>query len=143
MLLYLKVHIRVNFLPYSQGKKQCKHFVYYSSAYFQYPTVAPVILSNIVLGKNRKLDFSINKDNKKLTPAECLFTVFIIENNLPFTCAGHALFHCSNKSKKYGYARTKIASIINELEYRKKKKLWLPCETLLFLFLLMAVTKAI
>lgn len=53
--------------------------------------------------------------------AECLFTAFLVEHNIPLTTADHAgallrkMFPNSEIAKKYGCARTKTAAIVSEM----------------------------
>lgn len=68
-------------------------------------------------------------ESESVTRAECLFTSFIIEHNLPFNCADHAgalfrqMFPDSQIAKKYGCARTKTAAIVSEMGINEKNKI--------------------
>lgn len=73
------------------------------------------------VNSNRKLDFSVKNDTSVIR-AECYFTAFIVEHNLPLSCADHAgplfrkMFPDSDISKRYSCARTKSSSILGEME---------------------------
>lgn len=58
--------------------------------------------------------------------AECLFTAFVIEHNLPINCSDHAghlfrkMFPDSKIAKNYACARTKTTAIINEFSLKEE-----------------------
>jgi hypothetical protein len=72
--------------------------------------------------KNSKISsFFNNKDNKdEITRAECLFTAFFIEHNLPLSCSDHIgpllrkIFPNHEIGQKYSCARTKTSAIVSE-----------------------------
>ena len=61
--------------------------------------------------------------------AECFFTCFIVEHNLPLNCADHVgsllrkMFPENEIAKKYSCARTKTSAIISEVAARSQKTL--------------------
>ena len=66
--------------------------------------------------------FFIKKsESSAVIKAECLFTSFIIEHNLPISVADHAsklfpkIFPDSDTAKKYSSGRTKTTAIMNEM----------------------------
>ena len=67
--------------------------------------------------KNKKIN-SAPVTSDAVTRAECLFSAFILEHNLPIYCADHEsllfkkMFPDSAIAKKYACARTKTTSII-------------------------------
>ena len=41
---------------------------------------------------NKKLTFCVDKEDQQVINAECLFTSFLLEHNLPINAADHASF---------------------------------------------------
>lgn len=72
--------------------------------------------SNVKLG-----GYFSRVDLDATTRAECLFTAFLIEHNVPFTAADHAgdlfrkMFPDSKEAKNYACARTKTTAIVKEM----------------------------
>lgn len=64
---------------------------------------------------------SPSTDNNEVIRAECLFTSFLIEHNVPISAADHAgalfrkMFPTSDIAKKYGCGRTKTTHILQEM----------------------------
>lgn len=83
--------------------------------------------------KNSKITAFMNtKENNvdnEVIHAECLFTMFLVEHNLPLTAADHAgplfrkMFPKSEVAKRYGCARTKTAAIIKELSSEERNSI--------------------
>ena len=74
--------------------------------------------------------FSNSKDYAVIrADAECFFTCFIVEHNLPLNCADHVgsllrkMFPENEIAKKYSCARTKTSAIISEVAARSQKTL--------------------
>lgn len=71
---------------------------------------------------NKKLSFTCDAGENRVTRAECYFTSFIVEHNLPLSCADHTgqlfrkMFPDSDLAKKYSCARTKTTAILGEME---------------------------
>ncbi|XP_075738743.1 uncharacterized protein LOC142784016 [Rhipicephalus microplus] len=75
-----------------------------------------------LVDSNGKLGGYFSKaDLDTTTRAECLFTAFLIEHNVPFTAADHAgdlfrkMFPDSKEAKNYACARTKTTAIVKEM----------------------------
>ncbi|XP_063222680.1 xyloside xylosyltransferase 1 isoform X3 [Bacillus rossius redtenbacheri] len=74
------------------------------------------------IDSNKKLNFVSDTSENHIIRAECLFTSFIVEHNLPITCADHVcslfrkMFPGSEIAKKYSCARTQTSAIIAEME---------------------------
>ncbi|KAL3186047.1 hypothetical protein MRX96_028176 [Rhipicephalus microplus] len=78
--------------------------------------------SAILVDSNGKLGGYFSKaDPDTTTRVECLFTAFLIENNVPFTAADHAgdlfrkMFPDSKEAKNYACARMKTTAIVKEM----------------------------
>lgn len=72
---------------------------------------------------------SAQSDDYSVIKAECYFTSFIVEHNLPVSVADHAgplfrkMFPKSEEAKKYGCGRTKTTAIIGEMAGECQNKL--------------------
>lgn len=73
--------------------------------------------------KNEKISFFAETRDQKVIKAECLFTAFLLEHNLPLSVADHAaplfkkMFPDSEIAKKYSCARTKTTAIVKEMAF--------------------------
>ena len=83
----------------------------------------------IAAEKSKKMDFLLQQNTnfeKSVITSECLFTSFILEHNLPITCADHAgplfrkMFPDSKITKSYSCARTKTSNPIKEMASSKE-----------------------
>lgn len=69
--------------------------------------------------KNKMRDFLLSKN--EVIRAECLFTAFLIEHNIPLSCADHIgsllrkIFPKDEIAKNYSCARTKTSAIASEM----------------------------
>ncbi|XP_063215641.1 uncharacterized protein LOC134527170 [Bacillus rossius redtenbacheri] len=80
---------------------------------------------------NKKLSFcgSASRQEESVTNAECLFTCFVLEHNLPVSCSDHAgllfrkMFPDSAIAQQFGCARTKTSAIISEMVKTEEEKL--------------------
>lgn len=80
--------------------------------------------SNVkVVEDNRKIRtfFGSSTSDNSVIKAECLFTAFLLEHNIPLSAADHAgslfrkMFPNSEEVKKYACGRTKTTAIVSEL----------------------------
>lgn len=78
--------------------------------------------------KNEKLNFFSQSKDQRVINAECLFSAFLVEHNLPLNVSDHAaslfrkMFPDSEIAKKYSSARTKTTAIVKEMgmEYKSE-----------------------
>nr|XP_042896620.1 uncharacterized protein LOC122269097 [Parasteatoda tepidariorum] len=76
--------------------------------------------------ENKKIDFSVKKNDNSAIRAEALFTSFIVEHNIPINVADHVgplmrnMFPDSKIAKEYSCARTKTTAIVGEMARSNK-----------------------
>nr|XP_015928697.2 uncharacterized protein LOC107455586 [Parasteatoda tepidariorum] len=82
-----------------------------------------------IVDQNKKLNlFSQSKDQRVIN-AECLFSAFLVEHNLPLSASDHAgslfrkMFPDSEIAKKYSSGRTKTTAIVKEMGMKYKSAL--------------------
>ena len=71
--------------------------------------------------KNQKLSFVVDTNEQRVINAECLFSAFLVEHNLPLSASDNTaflfkkMFPDSQIAKKYSCAWTKTSAIVKEM----------------------------